>query len=229
MCLEKYVTKLLSILLILLSQIPVGLADTDETWQLKKQEDGISIYSQPVPGSKFSAFKGVVEIDASSASVMGVLADIDSCQLWIYRCVRAETLEDNGFDYRVFYQVTDLPFPTRDRDAVFEAKVTAENDSRVEINLLSKPNQLPETDYTRVTEGSGWYLLEALGESRVRVTWQQHVEPGGMIPGFLANAMLTDLPFNSLQQLRVIVKEPRYQQLKYKLDANGVPIALVTQ
>jgi hypothetical protein len=62
----------------------------------------------------------------------------------------------------------------------------------------------------RIQSLTGQWLLTPLTKGDVSVTYEMSVDPGGNIPKWLVNLMAVDLPFNTLQKLRNIVKEARY-------------------
>ncbi len=62
----------------------------------------------------------------------------------------------------------------------------------------------------RIQSLTGQWLLTPFTKSDVSVTYELSVDPGGNIPKWLVNMMAVDLPFNTLQKLRNIVKEARY-------------------
>ena len=62
-----------------------GLAQAED-WQLAKQEDGIQVYTRAVAGSKYKAYRGVVQIKAVPATITRLQDDpVGSCK-WIFRC-----------------------------------------------------------------------------------------------------------------------------------------------
>jgi hypothetical protein len=41
------------------------------------------------------------------------------------------------------------------------------------------------------------------------VTYQMHVEPGGLIPAWLANPFIKNVPFSTFKELRKIVQKSK--------------------
>lgn len=194
-------------------------------WELKRAKDGIEVYVRPVPGSRYKAFKGVAELDASLASLAAVLDHTEACPHWLHRCESGTLLEKLSATERLFHQVTDLPFPAKTRDAVFHARVDYLEGNRILIALEARPDAYPETKHIRIAQAAGSYLLEPLPKG-VRVTWVQQADPGGRLPAWIVNSLLTDMPFKSLKALRQLVTQPPYKDAHFLYDDQGAPHAL---
>ncbi len=95
------------------------------------------------------------------------------------------------------------------------------------VQLRATPDALPESNHVRIRSAYGSYLLQPVGEGVTRVTWQQFVDPGGALPAWMVNSMLTDLPFKSLQAFRRLVKKEPYRSTVFTYDENGIPAAIL--
>lgn len=207
----------IGILLILLSPFAVA----EETWNPRFSEDGISIYTGKVEGSNVKAFKGIVELDAQLVNVLALLADQDSCVLWVHGCVSSELVERVSFAERYIYQVN-KPVAIRARDYIFHVLIDIPSSlERVTIQMSSRHDYLPLTAHVRIKRASGSYVIERVAPEKVRFTWEQHLEPGGFVPGFIINSMLLDIPRNSLRNFRELLKEDKYQQVKFVYSEAG--------
>jgi hypothetical protein len=61
-----------------------------------------------------------------------------------------------------------------------------------------------------------------LGNQRVEMTYELILDPGGYIPAWIANILLRDAPYFTLERLRRIVSKPEYQNHYYDyLDLRG--------
>ncbi len=202
-------------------------SDTEEPpWQLRKDRDGIKVYSRPVRGSNYHAFKGIVELQASQASSLALLNDTDACASWLHRCKSSAVLNQTSQFEKYVYQVTRLPFPAVSRDAIFRATVLQLNDKIIEVKLLSEPEYIGHTDYVRIIDANGSYYLENLDSGMLRFTWVQYVDPAGVLPAFMVNSLLTDIPFNSLKNFRSLVRKEKYRSVTFIYDEFGTPVGL---
>src|SRR5690606_39498819 len=105
--------------------------------------------------------------------------------------------------------------PLANREAVLRAdvrEVRSQDEQRVEVLLSNAPDRLPPNeDYIRFPEMQGIFGARDLGNDTVEITYQLVLDPGGYIPAWLANILLRDAPYFTLDRLRRIVKRPEYQ------------------
>jgi len=207
-----------------------GPMSAGQEWNLRKDKDDIQVYSRDIKDSAYDEFKGVATIHASLASTLGILDDVAACPKWINYCAKSIVLDDNGYDERHVYQINDLPFPATNRDVVTKVKITHDVATGIiTINMTSTPDYYPRSKQTRITRSNGFFQLIPVSAGITKVIWQHHVEPGGVLPAFLANSMIVDLPFKSLRAMRVLVKEEKYQRLKINYDADGNLVGLLNR
>lgn len=205
----------------------LSVSSASADWELKKDKDGIQVFTREVADSRYREFKGTIVINSTLASVLGVLDHTESCPNWLHRCIEGKLIEQTSFNQRIIYQATDLPFPAASRDSVFVARTTYDAKSnQVQIHLQSAPGKHPLTNHVRIIKSSGSYTLEQLADDRVRVIWRQHIDPAGRLPSFVVNALVTDIPFESLANLRELVKKPIYQRLTFIYDDTGQVVSL---
>lgn len=196
-------------------------------WELVKDEDDVQVYTRVKENSPYKEFKGVITIDSSLASVVGVLNDNSACPDWLHQCKTSELLTEVDATNRYVYQVNDLPFPAANRDLVMHTNIQSDVVSRViSITTRATPDYYPRTSYVRILESNGLFELTPVSPDQTRVVWQQHVDPAGKIPSFMVNALLIDLPFKSLTALRQLAKKARYQQLELNYNDAGQLISI---
>jgi len=205
--------------------------------ELKLDKDGIKVFVYKQTGSDISAFKAVTYIKATLDSILAVMFDNKSCKEWIHACDDAMVLEDVSFNERYHYQICDIPFPFKDRDFIFHSIMKQNLVTKVvDITISSEPNycndkqsdeclKIRQSDLVRVNQSLGVYRLEPDAEG-TKVTWIQHTDPSGELPGWLVNQFIKDTPYFTLKQLAAKVKEDKYQYAKLVYDIDGIAIAL---
>ncbi|MBD3649632.1 MAG: START domain-containing protein, partial [Pseudomonadales bacterium] len=201
----------------------------EESWRLDREEDGIRVYTRSVDDSRYRAFRGVVELETSLPGAVGLLDNTAACEEWLHLCKESHLIKEVDWSERYIYQISDLPFPASTRDAVFQASISQQANGDIHIDLTSYPDFIPETKYVRIRDSHGQYLLQKIGEHTTRLTWTMYIDPGGSLPAFLVNRLLTDIPFKSLEQFRNVVRQDKYQALEFRYDAEGRPVDLLNK
>ena len=202
--------------------------DALHAWELVKDQDGVQVSTQAVPNSSLKAFKGETVIAASLDSLWAVMLDVEVCPDWVHNCKEPRIVEEISFLERYIYQVSDFPWPVNDRDLVLHIRLSQNSDTKaLTIAIEAAPNRIAQTDNVRIQKAKGFYLLEPLSNTETRVTWQQHTEPGGSLPDWLVNALVVDIPFNSLRNIRDIVQKRKYQQAQLLYSDQGIATGFV--
>ncbi len=196
------------------------------TCSLRLQKDWLKIYTCPVPSSDFLSFVGIADLDAPQHSVLHLLYDLDAATEWVWKTsemrILKELAEDEG---RIVYQLVNAPWPLSDREIIslsrgFRDPKTGE----ISIKMTAQPDVLPEHEsYVRVRQLEGAWNIIPLADDKCRVVFRLHLEPGGEIPSWLANIAVIDTPYNTLRNMREMVKHEKY---KTPLD---VPFAAASE
>ena len=177
----------------------------ESEWNLKKDKDGIEVYTRTFEGSLFDEFKGLTTIENSSLEkVLAVILDVKNYGSLFPDCMNPKVLKQDGKYYDIHYIQVKAPWPVKNRDTVYEQKtVIDENGKHALVSLKPLPDFIVEDkDFLRIREGSGFWELEEDENGNVMVVYQFHGEPGGEIPAWLANSFVVTQPFQTLVNLK---------------------------
>ena len=221
---RKAALLLMAILLLTLIS-PVYSAGPD--WQLRFEQDGIRIFTRLPNGEKHQEFLAEVTVQSTIAQAIALLQDNSACTRWLYRCEESHVIREVSRQERYFYQVSSLPFPAKTRDAIFHARVSYNPDQSVTVEMQSVPDEIPGRQYVRIRHAAGHYHLQALSATETTISWQMFIDPAGALPAWIVNAMLTDLPFQSLKAFRELVQTPPWSSAEFRYDEAGVPNDIV--
>jgi hypothetical protein len=176
-------------------------------WRLVKDEAGIQVYSQQIPGSSFQAFRGVTRIRVDMPRLLALQDDISAACAWIHACSEQKLLKHEG-DLSWAYSRFHTPWPVQPRDSILQVTTTRDADGRVTRTLHGVADYLPlQQGFVRVSKVEGFWSLTPR-EGEIEVIYEVHSEPGGSVPAWLANSFVVDAPFNTLQGLRQLAEQP---------------------
>jgi hypothetical protein len=184
----------------------IAAANTTEEWSLDKQENGIDIYTRPVPGSGIREFKGVAEVDANIEKILALLKDSSRFKTWFPNTPESKLLARDG-NVAYQYSVMGTPWPMDDRDNVLRSVTTRdESTGIVGIEITAAPDYYPvQEGRVRVQKAHGTWTIKPIGPDKTHVTFTMHLEPGGGIPQWIINARIVASPFEALTNLRATV------------------------
>lgn len=202
------------------------LAPDDPAWTLVNDEAGVEVFLRNIEGSSIEAFQGRTRVKASLASILAVMDDPAACPEWVHQCTEARFLEGD-FTQSFHYGVNDFPWPADDRDYVL--KIQNGHDPAtggVHRYISAVEGHVDRTSNTRVTQMKIHYFLIPISETETQVTWTQHTDPGGLIPGWMVNMLLVDIPRESLRRLEATANQDRYRNTDLVRDSQDRTIGV---
>lgn len=220
--------RLFSILLALLASTTLyansELIEEDERWQLTLDKKGVKVYTRDYEGSDIEAFKAVTTINAPINNVMSVMANPQSCTEWVHGCTVSYGFDAENFNKRHAYSVNDLPWPVQDRDYVLQINTTSDPVTKqIMMEMHAVAGKKPVDDsYVRTTIAQTYYIFTATEDDKTHMVWLQHTEPGGVLPSWLVNNLLVDIPYKSLKTLEAVAQQEQYQNGSITYDDKGV-------
>lgn len=183
----------------------VNVRSQSDDWQLRKEVDNIRVYTKKSDRSELDEFKGVATIQTTIATLVNTLKSADQMHEWIPDCEVSNLIEYQG-NRQVHYTVTKVPFPLQDRDAFVQFDYDSLSNG-VRVHITALPEYRPSKDHiVRIPFLKGFWQFEYISEKETKVTYQLQADPGGSIPGWLANAGAVDTPFNTIKSLREYLK-----------------------
>lgn len=184
-------------------------------WELKKENEklGIKVYTRAVEGSDLKEFRGEMEIKSTLTAPLALIEDVPRATEWMHNCGKLEMLENTNPGEAVSYMITVTPWPVTDRDTVVHTVASQDQESlAVRVDINAKNNVLPEEDdYIRITTMSGFWSFTPTSDQNIKVVYQVHGEPNGSLPSWLANSIVVDTPYNTLKNMKKLLKEDKYQ------------------
>lgn len=187
-----------------------------EDWELKKDVDGIKVYTRYAGDSDIKEFRAEAVMDGSLSSFVAVIRDIPSYPELFANNISADLLDETDTTL-LYYSRTAAPWPLKDRDGVFACRFSQHYGSKavtVEINSVEGIRP-PDEKHVRITEAKGFWKFFPVEYDKVEVILQMQVDPGGNIPAWVVNMFLIDSPFKDMKNLRERVNMEQYADRKF--------------
>ena len=182
-------------------------ASAQGNWNLVKEEAGIKVYTKLESGSEYKAFKAEMQLSCNIGNIVDAIKNTNKVNNWIVNCKSVELLKtENNEQY--YYIETTLPIPFDNRDMVYHFQYIEINSEQVKVMVTGIPDYIPRRKgIVRMPKANGYWLLISIDANKTAVTYQMHVEPGGLIPAWLANPFIKNVPFSTFKGLRDIVQK----------------------
>lgn len=201
------------ILILMVLPLPLFAAEVAE-WELKRDRDGIQVYTGEVAGSPYDAVRSEALIEGVTlSSLVALVNDAEACADWADRCAESYVVEQLSDTEAYVYTHNDMPFPVRDRDVVVRMQWSQDPQSlAVRMNSTAVSGQVDEIrSRLRLSNATASWLFEPLADGSIKVVNEAHLDPGSALPGWLTNMLLVDTPFETMKAFLAEVRKPKYQ------------------
>jgi hypothetical protein len=193
-------------LILILFFICVSQAFGQGKWDLKKDENGIQVYTRKAAKGNIKELRVVCELDATKAQLISTLENINDYNSWVYSNKKSTVLKTINPQNIIYYTQSHLPWPIKDRDLVVELNIMPTADV-LNVQAKSLPDYLPkDVNFIRVPYSLAQWKVTQAPNNKLKVDYTFSIDPGGSIPSWIVNATLTIGPYNSFVKLKEILK-----------------------
>jgi len=213
----KHVTVFTLMLFLFCSDVSFA---SDEEWRLFVDKKDVKVYARPIPDSSLKEYRAETVLDENIMTVSAVLDDISGAVDWIPFCMIAREVEVMADGRRLVLNVSDFPWPFKDRYSVFSfGKSTDASLKQVKIDFEADDfsNAWPVNDYAKVNDMvqvtfvKGEWLLLMNDEGKTKVTYTICADAGGKVPLWLVKTFFEGTPYQTLNSLRRFLKKSANQ------------------
>lgn len=194
-------------------------AEAQSEWELKKEEEGIVAYTRSRPGIKFKEYKVEMEIDATLSQALAIFKDFPVHTQLFPGTENIKAMLDEE-DHYVTYVKFNIPFPARDRDALFDNRLSFDPDSKTLSIYISCLEDETDEGLIQIKYCEGSWTFTDIGNGRLKVVNQLIVDPGGFAPAFIVNSKTVDDPIKTFKSLKVMIDDDKYRGHSFSLLGN---------
>lgn len=179
-----------------------------DTWELKKDKNEIQVYVLNDETADFKPYRAVTILEGNIAAFETLLRDIPNMSDWALSVKKAEVLKEIGDSIQIYYTEAKAPFPFKNRDGVYQNTFRWSEEGTylyVDVKILPEYIEIDE-DMERVS-GFGHWRITDLGDGKIEIFNEMHIDPGGNIPAWLANSFADENPYQTMISIREIMEE----------------------
>jgi hypothetical protein len=182
-------------------------------WKLKKDDEGIRIYTATVANSEIKAIKVEFTAKGSTTQLTRILLDINSQKDWVYSTKSASILKRVSEKEVTYYTEKSMPWPITNRDAVMDIKIQQDNTTGImTVHATTVGNLVPEKkNIVRVPSSTVTWKVTPIGNNTMKIEYEAQADPGGTIPAWVTNMFLSKGPFETFKKLRVMLENENRQ------------------
>ncbi|HKY91584.1 MAG TPA: START domain-containing protein [Nevskiaceae bacterium] len=197
---------------LVLAGLPTLAFAKEDGWQLRKDKDGIQVYSRPVEGWTIHEVRAVTRIPSKLSSIIAVIDDVPNLPKLVTIVDKAELFHrDSPTKYQV-YTTIKMPWPVSNRDALNQREIQQDATTHV-VTITDKAlaeGKPVEKDKVRIVKSTQIWTLTPGADGTVEVQTRMLSDPNGPIPSGIINAMSVGAPYDTLENLRKLSADPKY-------------------
>jgi len=207
--LMRGVSKVVSGFLFLLFTVNAFLSFGQSECDLKKDKDGIKVYTCKSDSSKFRSL--VAEFDLENTSLQTLenfLWDVDNYVNWQYNMVESALIKRINDQVMIYRSEIDAPWPVEDREMLVQFSVIRDqlpDELTFLIYTITYDYPLKE-NVLRVPYSNATWQVKRNGNS-LHVKYMMKINPGGYVPPMLVNLAMAEGPYVSFLNLKRMIEK----------------------
>lgn len=188
-----------------------------DDWKLKKDKNGIKVYSRKTKNFKFDQLKVECEFEGRLSQLAAILFDVDNQYKWVYKTAKSQLLKQVTAADVFYYSEIECPWPFENRDMISRMTVTQNKANKV-MTLVAKSvdDYLPaKKNLVRLKYSNAVWTVTPLNNSHFKIDYTIQIDPGDGAPAWLLNMFASDGPYESFCNLKEKLKSPQYISAKF--------------
>jgi hypothetical protein len=190
---------------ICLLYLPTFVPASDKNdWTLKREKDGIDIYSRPSNCSKVNDIRVDMDLTGTVEQLAAIIRDIDGYSGWVYSTRTATMIKKVSENEVIYYAEVGTPWPAANRDYYADLKITL-NPANHSMNVVSvgmKDYQPEKKDFVRVPMSRGSWTVTTQSARKIHLQYILQIDPGGSIPAWILNSFVAKAPLETFSNLK---------------------------
>ncbi len=209
----KFATSVLALVCILSFLAAQGQGN----WKLKKEGNGIKVFSRETTSFKFDELKVECEVDGTLSQLAALLWDINEQESWVYKTKKSELLKAVSPTDVFFYTEVHSPWPYDNRDLIVRMTMKQQTANKVLIvEAKNVDNYMPlKKDNVRVKYSHAIWKVSPVNSNRIKIEYTIQLDLGDNIPAWVINLFSVNGPYETFSKLKKKIKLPKYAQAKY--------------
>ena len=175
---------------------------------LKRDRDGIKVYTCKVPGEKFRSLRATFVLEnIPLARLEAWIRDVPNYIHWQYNMTEAEVLQQVSPDSLIIRSVVDAPWPVENREMINVCSFDRSSPEILRITIKSLAYNYPTSDdLVRVPYSLAKWEITQQGRN-LNVTYSLEIDPGGSVPPVLVNLAMAEGPHHSFRDLKRLLAQ----------------------
>ncbi len=177
---------------------------TAQSWEFIKEKDGVTVYTKDVESSSLKSFRGEVDVHSTMDRVSDYVGNVKDLSWWGNNIRDIKILDYQKDKLIKYYLEYVVPWPFDNRDLCVEAKITVDpKTGKRTVQAEPLPDVVPEKPgIVRIKRYWQKWTATPMPGGIIHISLEGFVDPGGNVPSWLYNMVITDTPIKLLTEIR---------------------------
>lgn len=195
------------VLLLSFFLVTICLAAQTRECELKRDKDGIKVYTCKSDTSKFRSLKAEFVIEKTSLEELkAFMFNVPNYLNWQYDAIESSMLKKIDEDEMIYRLVIDAPWPVTNRELIVQFSTAIHDDAHANFYIKTVPTDFPvNEDLVRIPFSQASWTITRINNS-LHVIYQMNIDPGGYVPPMLVNMAMADGPHHSFRSLKKLIE-----------------------
>ena len=213
---KKMIPAFKTLFVVLLALICQLTLKGQENWSLKKDKNGIKIFTRKTDSSNIEELKVECAMEGSMSQFAAVILDMKGHTEWVYKSSKCYLIKQNTPTDLFFYNETECPWPLTNRDLVAHMVLSQDPKNKTMIiEVRNVDGYMPvQKDIVRTKHSFVRWKIVPIDNKKLQIEYTIQVDPAGSIPSWIINLFATKGPYETFMKLKEVVKRPEYQKNK---------------
>ncbi len=196
--------------------IPLGIVHAQSECTLRKDSNGIKVYTCSVNDSNLKAIKATFDLEAGLSQLVAVVQDVPAYTAWQYRMIKSKLVSQHRNEL-IYHSEVSAPWPVSNRDMVVQLKFKYDSVNRImDIDAIGLPALVPLVeDNIRIPHFKANWNIHVVNKNHLRIEYNLMIDIGGSIPAWLMNMAQAEGPFETFSKLKTQITQAEYQSGQY--------------
>jgi len=183
-------------------------ASAGSRWVLKKESEGIKIYTRDATGG-VQMLKAEFTANGSPAQIMAFLLDIPAQKDWVYSTKSSVVLKRINARELIYYSEKSMPWPVTNRDAIMHLQIQQDPQTGIiKVAAYSVSDYMPaKKGIVRVPSSTVNWTITPTGNNTMSIHYEAMVDAGGSVPAWVVNMFITKGPLETFKKMRSILED----------------------
>lgn len=191
-------------------------------WNLKKDKEGIKVYTGKLADSKFNAIKVTCKLNGNLSSLASILLQPELQPEWVIATKTSKLVKRLANNHLYYYNIASLPWPIENRDMVIELLIKQDSlTKKMTIYASAIDKVMPAIDgLQRIPFSQAIWEVTPIASNMIQVDYVLKINPGGGIPPWVVNMFIAKAPYESFHNFSKIIQEKRFQGQQFDFIKN---------